>query len=306
MGAGAASMKEKNNDLEQGEKADAVESPAGAAAAVVPSPDIPEEESPLAAYKRIFRYAGPLEYTAQAVAIVAALGSGAGIALQNLIFGRFVTVITNFSSGSSSPAAFRSDSARLALYFVYLGIARFALSYVYNSLFTYAAYRIVRNIRHEYLSAALRQEIAFFDFGIAGSIATQATSNGRLIQGGIAEKLGLTFQGMAAFVTAFIVAFVVQWKLTLICLCIAPATMLVTGVVAGIEAGYETKILEIHAQGNSFAETVLASARTVHAFEMRARLVNKFDGVHHHLLGLWSRLLARYPHARARRARGFR
>ncbi|RYP72290.1 hypothetical protein DL771_004264 [Monosporascus sp. 5C6A] len=277
MGAGAASKEEKKNELKPGEKADAIENPAGAAAAAVPSPDMPEEESPLNAYKRIFRYAGPLEYTAQAVAIVAALGSGAGIALQNLIFGRFVTVIADFSSGSSSPDAFRSDSVRLALYFVYLGIARFALSYVYNTLFTYAAYRIVRNIRHEYLSAALRQEIAFFDFGTAGSIATQATSNGRLIQGGIAEKLGLSFQGIAAFVTAFIIAFIVQWKLTLICLCIAPATMLVMGVVAGIEAGYETKILEIYAQGNSFAEAVLASARTVHAFEMRARLVNKFD-----------------------------
>lgn len=242
-----------------------------------PTPELPEEESAFSAYKRIFRYAGPVEYTLQAVAIVAAIGSGAGIALQNLIFGEFITVITDFASGVSSPADFRSDSAQLALYFVYLGIGRFVLSYTYNSLLTYAAYRITRNIRHEYLKSALRQEVAFYDFGTGGSIATQATSNGRLIQGGIAEKLGLTFQGLSAFVTAFIIAFVVQWKLTLICLCIAPACIIVMGVVAAIEAGYETKILEIHAQANSFAEGVLASARTVHAFEMRARLVNKFD-----------------------------
>ena len=49
------------------------------------------------------------------------------------------------------------------------------------------------------------------------------------------------------------------------------------GIVAGIEAGYETKILEVYAQANSFYEGVLASARTVHAFEMLSRLVNKFD-----------------------------
>lgn len=164
-----------------------------------------------------------------------------------------------------------------SLYFVYLGIGRFVLSYIYNSLLTYAGYRIVRNIRHAYLRAALRQEVAYFDFGTGGSIATQATSNGRLVQGGISEKLGLTFQGLAAFVTAFIVAFVTHWKLTLITLCIAPATIIVMGVIAAIEAGYETKILEAHAQANSFAEGVLASARTVHAFEMRARLVAKFD-----------------------------
>lgn len=160
---------------------------------------------------------------------------------------------------------------------MYLGIGRFVLSYIYNTLLTYAGHKIVRNIRHAYLKAALGQEVAFFDVGTGGSIATQATSNGRLIQGGISEKLGLTFQGLSAFITAFVVAFATHWKLTLITLCVAPATIITMGVVAAIEAGYETKILDTYAQANSFAEGVLASARTVHAFEMRSRLVAKFD-----------------------------
>ncbi|KAF4452380.1 Leptomycin B resistance pmd1 [Fusarium albosuccineum] len=228
-------------------------------------------------YKRILTFGSPAEYMMQGIAIVAAIGSGAGIALQNLIFGQFITTITDFTSGVSSAGKFRSDVADLALYFVYLGIARFVLSYVWNTLLTYASYRVVRNIRQAYLRAALRQEVAYYDFGTSGSIATQATSNGRLIQGGIAEKLGLTFQGLSAFITAFIVAFVVQWKLTLICLCIAPATIIVMTIVATVEAGHEVKILEIYGQANSLAEGILASVRTIHAFEMRERLVDKFD-----------------------------
>ncbi|RGP59629.1 hypothetical protein FLONG3_11145 [Fusarium longipes] len=226
---------------------------------------------------RILTYAGPTEYLMQAIALIAAIGSGAGIALQNLIFGEFITIITDFTSGVSEPSKFRKDVADLALYFVYLGIGRFVLSYIWNVFLTYSSYRIVRNIRKEYLRAALRQEVAYYDFGTGGSIATQATSNGRLIQTGIAEKLGLFFQGLAAFLTAFIVAFVVQWKLTLICLCIAPATIIVMTVIATMEAVHEMKILEIHGQANSLAEGILASVRTVHAFEMRARLVDKFD-----------------------------
>ncbi|KAJ3489795.1 hypothetical protein NLG97_g5927 [Lecanicillium saksenae] len=229
------------------------------------------------AYFRIFTYAGSYEYTLQGIAIIAAIGSGAGIALQNLIFGDFVTTMTDFANGRATPSHFRSESSKLALYFVYLGIARFVLSYIYNSILTYASYRIVRNIRTAYLRAALSQEVAFFDIGSGGSIATQATNNGRLIQGGISEKFGLTFQGLAAFVTAFIVAFITNWKLTLITLCIAPAIIIVMGVISFLEAAIETKILDIHAQANSFAEGVLASARTVHAFEMRSRLVAKFD-----------------------------
>ncbi|KAL2195310.1 ABC transporter [Corynascus similis CBS 632.67] len=235
------------------------------------------EDGGWSAYRRIFQYAGAFEYALQGIAVVAAIASGAGIALQNLIFGAFVTVITDYASGDSPNDVFLDDVAELALYFVYLGIGRFVLSYTYNALLTYVSHRIVRNIRHAYLRAALSQEVAYFDFGTGGSIATQATSNGRLIQGGISEKLGLTFQGLAAFVTAFIVAFVTQWKLTLITLCIAPAIIITMGIVAGIQAGYETKILNTHAQANSFAEGVLASARTVHAFEMRSRLVAKFD-----------------------------
>lgn len=144
-------------------------------------------------------------------------------------------------------------------------------------LLTYNAYRIVRNIRHAYLKAALSQEVAYYDLGTSGSIATQATSNGKLIQTGIAEKLGLSFQGVSAFVTAFIVAFVTQWKLTLICLCIAPTTMAVMAFVGISEAAVETKIFDVHAQANAYAEGIIGSTRTVHAFEMRSRLVSKFN-----------------------------
>ncbi|KAI9370033.1 P-loop containing nucleoside triphosphate hydrolase protein [Aspergillus egyptiacus] len=242
-----------------------------------PGKDGAEEEASFGAYKRIFSYAGRFELALQAVAVVAACASGAGIALQNLIFGQFITVITDFVRQLSTPGNFRDDVAELSLYFVYLGIARLVLSYTYNTLLTYAAYRIIRNIRHAYVKAALSQEVAYFDFGTGGSIAAQATSNGKLIQAGVAEKVGLLFQGLAAFVTAFIIAFVVHWKLTLICLCIAPATIIVMGTVAAFEAGLETRILEIHAQANSFAEGVLAGVKAVKAFSMQGSLVKKFD-----------------------------
>ncbi|GFP58873.1 ABC multidrug transporter atrC [Trichoderma asperellum] len=229
-------------------------------------------------YLRIFTYTGRRERIILAISIVAAIASGAGIALQNLIFGQFVTTITDFiNDPSASGAKFRHDAARLSLYFVYLGIGRFVLAYVYNVLLTYNAYRIVRNIRHAYLKAALSQEVAYYDLGTSGSIATQATSNGKLIQTGIAEKLGLSFQGVSAFVTAFIVAFVTQWKLTLICLCIAPTTMAVMAFVGISEAAVETKIFDVHAQANAYAEGIIGSTRTVHAFEMRSRLVSKFN-----------------------------
>lgn len=62
----------------------------------------------------MFRFAGRSEYFLQGLAILAAIASGAGIALQNLIFGEFVTAITGYASGYSTLAAFRDKAAELA------------------------------------------------------------------------------------------------------------------------------------------------------------------------------------------------
>jgi ATP-binding cassette subfamily B (MDR/TAP) protein 1 len=164
-----------------------------------------------------------------------------------------------------------------SLFFFVIGLCRFFLTYGYSTLFTLAAYRITRNIRRLYLKAGLSQEIAFFDAGSSGSIAMQATSNGRLIQAGTSEKLGLVVQGLSTFISSFVLAFVTQWKLTLICCCIAPAMLLSLGVVATIEAAIETKILKVQAQAGAFAESILSSTRTVHAFGLRDRLLRDFD-----------------------------
>lgn len=50
----------------------------------------------------------------QAVGTLCAIGSGVGMAMVNLVFGRFITVITDYAAGTSSPSEFRSDAATLA------------------------------------------------------------------------------------------------------------------------------------------------------------------------------------------------
>lgn len=49
------------------------------------------------------------------------------------------------------------------------------------------------------------------------------------------------------------------------------------GVCSALEASIESKILKVHADGGSFAESILSSARNVQAFDLRTRLVRDFD-----------------------------
>lgn len=162
------------------------------------------------------------------------------------------------------------------LYFVYIGIARFGCTYLYSTIMTYTALRLGRNMRYNYLRSALRQDISFFDHGSAGSISMQATSNGRLIQSGTAEKLGQMIQAGTTFIAAFIIAFITQWKLTLILICIVPALILMVGTAGGIDAGLETQILKVYAQAGAFAESSLGNIRAIHAFSLASRIVNRY------------------------------
>ncbi|EJT73636.1 hypothetical protein GGTG_07492 [Gaeumannomyces tritici R3-111a-1] len=237
-------------------------------------------------FTRIFTYARPVDYAILSVALVAALAAGAAVALLNLVLGQFVTILNSYVVGASTPERFRADAAAMCLRFVYLGVGRLACTYLYAALSTYSGHHVVRNLRAAYLRAALSQEVAFFDRGAAGSVSMQATSNGKLIQSGIGEKLGTFAAAMGTFVAAFAIAFASQWKLTFIVLCIAPSMLLVIGFVAAVDSGVETEILGVQARAAAFAETILGSARNVHAFGLRARLMRRFDVYLDEVVGL--------------------
>lgn len=104
----------------------------------------------------------------------------------------------------------------------------------------------------------------------------QATSSGKLIQSGTAEKLGLFVQAVSAFIAAFVVAFITQWKLTLITCCIVPVVLLICGVVSWFDVIVETGILKVYGQAGSYAESTLGGVRAVKAFDLRQRLVAKY------------------------------
>lgn len=46
------------------------------------------------------------------LAVACALASGVGMALVNLVFGKFVTLIVDYISGQSSASEFRSGAGR--------------------------------------------------------------------------------------------------------------------------------------------------------------------------------------------------
>jgi ATP-binding cassette subfamily B (MDR/TAP) protein 1 len=75
---------------------------------------------------------------------------------------------------------------------------------------------MTQKLREQYLTAILKQNIAFFDNLGAGEITTRISGDMTAIQDGISQKIGLTLTGVSTFFAALIVGFVKSWKLTLI------------------------------------------------------------------------------------------
>ncbi|RKK94997.1 Leptomycin B resistance protein pmd1 [Fusarium oxysporum] len=235
--------------------------------------------SGFAAFLRIFTYCQPLDCVLEFIAVLAAVGSGVAMAMMNLVIGELMDVMGNPARIGTDPNGFMADVGNKTLYFVYIGIARLACTYIYSTLFTFVSFRVTNNIRQSYLRAALSQEISYFDHGTSGSIAMQGTSNGKLIQSGIADKLGLFFVSFTTFIASFIIAFISYWKLTLILICIMPAIMLVIGTMATIDAGIDSKNLRLLSQAAQYAETAFASIRTIKAFNLEPRIMHKYASV---------------------------
>ncbi|KAE8392149.1 P-loop containing nucleoside triphosphate hydrolase protein [Aspergillus alliaceus] len=235
-----------------------------------------QSHSTFRSFLRVFTFGQPMDYVLGVISLLASIGSGVSLAMVNLVLGKFMTLLSDFTVGTSFPENFMSQVSKFSLYFVYIGIGRLGCTYVYSSLLTYVAYNLTRNIRYRYLRAAFSQETGYFDQGISGSISAQATSNGKLIHSGISEKLGIFIQAIATFIAAFILAFISHWKLTLIIICIVPALIVVGGGLSIIDAGYETNILKVNAQAASYTENILSGIRAVHAFSLRPRILRKY------------------------------
>lgn len=60
-------------------------------------------------WQRIFSFSERTDWILNVVAIAAACGSGVSMSLIQLVFGGFVTVISDFQREISTPAQFRDD-----------------------------------------------------------------------------------------------------------------------------------------------------------------------------------------------------
>ncbi|KAH6917878.1 multidrug resistance protein 1 [Coprinopsis sp. MPI-PUGE-AT-0042] len=273
--------------LEKGKVEDAkgkAESPAGTPA-VPPTASVP--------FFKLFRFSTKLELFIGFIALICAAAAGAAAPLMSLLFGNLVQEFVNFATvttlaaqGNQEAAGrvpevaadFRRVAGLDATYLVYIGLGMFVCTYVYMYVWVYTGEVGTKRLREKYLQAILRQDIAYFDNVGAGEVATRIQTDTHLVQQATSEKVAMTVNFTAAFITGFALAYARSWRLALAMTSIVPCMGIAGGVMNKFMSKYKQLSLQYVADGGSLAEEVISTVRTAQAFGTQKILSRLYDG----------------------------
>lgn len=228
-------------------------------------------------YLRVWRYATPLDHALRICGFLAACGAGSALPLMTIIFGDMINDFNDFGSGQSSIDEMYNNISNNALWFLYLFIGKFLLVFINTTCFRITAIRATKALRQDFITALIRQDIAYFDNCSPGTVATTISNNADIVENGLGEKVGVAFQALAMLTAAFVVAFTQQWKLTLVTATTLPLAVIVVGITVALDTKLEAKILKIYGKAGGLAEEAMGTVRIVTAFDATDKLCRKYD-----------------------------
>lgn len=225
----------------------------------------------------LYRYSTRLDIFIMIIGAICSVGNGAALPLMTLLFSGLQKTFSEFAVGLIDKSGLSHGLSKYVLYFVYLAIGQFVVTYIATVGFIFVGENISTRIREHYLESCLRQNIGFFDKLGTGEIITRITSDTNIIQDGISEKVAVTIGAISTFVTAFVIAFVTSWKLTLILSSVIFAILINTALYSGYMMKNSSESITAFAHGSTLADEVLSSARTAVAFGLQDRLSKQYD-----------------------------
>lgn len=196
---------------------------------------------------------------------------------MNIIFGNLVGDFNSYSVpvDSSPEDQFRGSVSRNSLYFVYLFIGKFVLTYISLFCFRTVGLRISAALRLEYLQALLSQPVAKLDEISAGTVVGTITTSANDIQASISYRLSGLFQSLALIVAAYAIAFKYSWALTLAVSSAFLFGILVMGATSpGTLKGFK-RILKADERHATAASEAVSSIRTVFALGAESKMIAK-------------------------------
>ncbi|KAI9224072.1 multidrug resistance protein 3 [Blastocladiella britannica] len=239
-------------------------------------------------FMQLFRYADGKDKVLMAFGLLSAIIFGTGLPMMTIVFGQITDSFTTYAKaviltppgGIVDPAAKQDLEDKIVLsviYFIVIGSVAFLCAYAAQALFMVAGENQAKRIRQKYIKSVLRAEIAYYDAVSPGDVTTRLTSDISLVQDGISEKVSLTVQYAATFISGFVVAFTKGWQLTLVLLAVTPLMALTGALMANIVGASSNKSQASYASAGAIAQETLMYIRTVVSFGGEERAAQEYE-----------------------------
>ncbi|CAI6097351.1 unnamed protein product [Clonostachys chloroleuca] len=225
----------------------------------------------------LLRFATKFDIVIIVISIICSIASGAALPIMTIVFGNVQGIFTDYTVlGLMSLDEFKGVIGQYVLYFVYLAIGTFVVTYISSLGLLYVGEAITDRIRQKYLESCLRQNIGYFDKFGTGEFATKITADTVTIQDGISDKFGLFLSSLSTFVTGFVIGYVYAWKFALILTATLLALLLNGAIAAIFIIRYDTPMRDNFSQSGTFIEEVFSSIRVAIAFGTQERLAKQY------------------------------
>ncbi|PIO70844.1 ABC transporter, ATP-binding protein [Teladorsagia circumcincta] len=250
------------------------------------------EEPPIILKDGILSLATPVDYVFLVAGTLASFIHGAGFSVLGIVLGGMTTVFlraqnSEFVLGTVirdpkglpgiSKEDFDDQVTMYCFYYLGLGFAMFATSYIQIVCWETFAERITHKLRQIYLKAILRQQISWFDAQQTGNLTARLTDDLERVREGLGDKLSLFIQMVSAFVAGFGVGFAYSWSMTLVMMAVAPFIVFSASWMSKIVATRTQVEQETYAVAGAIAEETFSSIRTVHALCGHRRELTRFE-----------------------------
>ena len=231
------------------------------------------------AAQRLVKYLAPyrgLVIFALLLTIVVNLIRQIGPWLTQIAIDRFIQPA--FTKQIATETAF-AGIRQMALYFVLMMIATFALAIVQDVLLNVIGQRVMRDLRDQIFRKYQSIQVSFFDKNPVGRLMTRLTSDvdslNELFTSGLVEVLG----DVVLIVGALWMMFYYNWKLALVSLFVVPLLVVATAwFQRGSRIGFRAVRSKI-ARLNAFTQEHLSGAQTVQLFNREEKALHQFDEI---------------------------
>jgi ATP-binding cassette subfamily B (MDR/TAP) protein 1 len=197
---------------------------------------------------------------------------------MSIVFGQLVNGLNSATCevSETDASAHQNDINSKILMIVYVGIAYFALIYIYTFCWNLSGERLAQRLREKYFASILRQDATFFDNLPAGEVSSRITGEISVIQQGTNEKVGIVINSVSFFIAAYVVAFIMEPELAGMLVSLTPAYLIMALGGGYFVQKYFGQSMKSTGEASSVALEAFSNTTLVHAFSANARLEESF------------------------------